>query len=200
MQNNQYVVANMIWAFFLFILGVFVILPGWSFFPFNFVLVVLNLIDFGIHEMGHMVLGLTGWIFIGMLGGSLFQWGGPLLLMAYSFYKKRFTTAYFFFFWFGKSLNESVIYIRDARSQSLPLMSPFFFTGEPITHDWNYLLGQLHLLQADQMIAGMFWVAGTLVMLTAIFLTAVPLAVLQGWLGRWIIIADPQNVQSRGYR
>jgi hypothetical protein len=198
MQNNKYVIPNMVWALFLCVLGVVVIMPAWSFFPFNFMLVALNLIDYGIHEMGHMVLGLSGIIFIGMLGGSLFQWGGPLLMMSYSFYKKRFTTAYFFLFWFGKSLNESVPYIRDARSQALPLISPFFFTGEPVTHDWNYLLGQLHLLQADQAIAGMFWVAGTLVMLAAIFLTAVPAVVIRGWVGRYWNAVDSQKIPPQG--
>jgi hypothetical protein len=176
--------VNLIWAFFLFWLGVAVIVPSFNLFPFGLMVSVLDFIDFGIHEMGHMVLGITGFVFLGMLGGSLFQWCGPLVMMAYSFYKKRFTTAFFFLFWFGKSLNESVVYIRDARTQTLPLMSPFFFTGEPITHDWNYMLGQLHLLWADQAIAGMFWVTGTLVILCAVFLTAVPGEVLQLWISR----------------
>ena len=198
MRDYKFLIANMVWAFFLLLLGVAVIAPGLNLFPFNFLVGVLTLIDYGIHEMGHMVLGLSGWIFIGMLGGSLFQWGGPLLMMAYSFYKKRFTTAYFFLFWFGKSLNESVPYIRDARSQALPLISPFFFTGEPVTHEWNYLLGQLHLLGADQVIAGMFWVAGTLVMLAAVLVTAVPLEVFQGWLARWMSNIDPKKTQFGG--
>jgi len=183
-MRSVYPTLNLIWAFFLTILAAAVIVPAFTLFPWGLIVTVLTFVDFGIHEMGHMVLGITGIIFLGILGGSLFQWGGPLLLMAYSFYKKRFTTAYFFLFWFGKSLNESVPYIRDARSQALPLLSPFFFTGEPITHDWNYMLGQLHLLGADQVIAGLFWVAGTLVMLAAIFLTAVPGKLLQVWVGR----------------
>jgi len=183
----NYKVLNIIWAFFLVLLGAAVLVPGFNVFPFSFIVAILNFVDFGIHEMGHMVLGITGLVFLGILGGSLFQWGGPLLLMAYSFYQKRFTTAFFFLFWFGKSLNESVPYIRDARSQALPMLSPFFFTGEPVTHDWNYMLGQLGLLSADQAIAGIFWVVGTLVILLAIFLTAVPDDLLQFWIRRLVV-------------
>jgi hypothetical protein len=199
-MRPNYKILNLIWAFFLLMLGVAVLVPSFNLFPFGFIVVMLNWIDFGIHEMGHIVLGITGIVFLGILGGSLFQWGGPLLMMAYSFYQKRFTTAFFFLFWFGKSLNESVPYIRDAHSQALPLMSPFFFTGEPIAHDWNYMLGQMHLLGVDQAIAGIFWVVSTLVLLCAIFLTAIPGEILQLWIGHIISKLDRVETMQEGLR
>ena len=168
-------------AFFLFWTGIAVIFPQWHIFPFGTLVDILNMLDFGIHEMGHMVLSLPGNRYLGVLGGSLFQWGAPLLMLVYSTYKRRFTTTLFFLFWLGQSLIQSTPYIADARSQSLPLISPFFFTGEPITHDWNFMLGQLNLLWADKIIGGLFFLVGCFFMGLAVLLLVIPMEWILGW-------------------
>ncbi|MCE1252743.1 MAG: hypothetical protein LWX83_04240 [Anaerolineae bacterium] len=162
-------------AFFLFWLGVAVLVPEWQMLPFALLANALNVLDFGIHEMGHMVFGFVPIRFVGVLGGSLMQWLAPLWMLMYALYKKQPVSARLFLFWSGQSLIHSAPYIGDARSQSLQLLSPFFFTGEKIIHDWNYILGQLHLLWADQFLSGLFYLGGSVLMLTAVLLFIVPL-------------------------
>ena len=73
---------------FLFLgLGAAVVLPKWDFFPFRLTVEVISLLDFGIHEMGHMVFSLFQNKFLTVAGGSFFHWGAPLLMTAYSLYK-----------------------------------------------------------------------------------------------------------------
>ena len=168
-------------GFFLFWLGIAVLIPQWDIPPLRLMVNLITLLDFGIHEMGHMVFGIFGIPFLGVLGGSLFQWSAPILMAGYAVYKKWLTWAIFFFFWFGITIQESAPYIKDASNQKLPLSSPFFFTGEPITHDWNYLLSQTHLLWADQIIGILFFIAGSMVMLLAVALMLIP----KEWIVEW---------------
>ena len=90
----------------------------------------------------------------------------------------------YFFFWFGITLTETAPYIMDARAQKLSLMSPFFFIGGEILHDWNFLLGQLHLLWADQLIGGFFLMGGYGVMLLVVFLIILPHGVILSCLSK----------------
>lgn len=171
-------------AFFLFWTGIAVLIPEWRMLPFALLVDVMNVLDFGIHEMGHMVFGLVPIQFVGVLGGSLMQWLAPLVMLLYAIYKRQLISARLFLFWFGQSLIHSAPYIDDARSRSLQLMSPFFFAGGDIIHDWNYMLGQFNLLWADHIVAMLFYVGGSLIMLTAVLLFLIPLQKITGWLSR----------------
>ena len=51
-------------------------------------------------------------------------------------------------FWTVESITDVAIYMADARAQALPLIG-----GHAAMHDWNYLLGQLHLLAWTQALA-----------------------------------------------
>lgn len=44
-------------------------------------------------------------------------------------------------FWTGESVTDVAIYVEDAKKRALPLLG-----GDLASHDWNYLLGQLGLL------------------------------------------------------
>jgi hypothetical protein len=110
----------------------------------------VDFLDLGIHELGHVVLMPFGqWI--GVAGGSLAQVLAPLYGIWQFLRQQDYFAAAFGLGWLGESLHNLSIYIGDARRQELPLAN--LFGGDPI-HDWNYLLGSLHLLAADARIAG----------------------------------------------
>jgi hypothetical protein len=155
-------------ALFLILAAVTTFFPKIQLFPVNLLLSALSLLSFVIHEAGHIVFGLLG-TFIGVLGGTLAQLLFPATVGALAWYRRRRVTAMFFAFWIGQGLTEIARYIGDARSQQLQLFSPqtAFGGGSPL-HDWNYLLGTLHLLSFDQIIAGLVTGLGILVMLAAI--------------------------------
>ncbi len=110
-----------------------------------------------IHEAGHIVFLPFG-EFMHILGGSLFQVLLPLVYVVYFFFKKEYYSASLLVFWVGQSLVNVSVYASDALLMQLPLLG-----GEGIGHDWNVLLGMLHLLPYTQGIGLGIYVAGTLV-------------------------------------
>jgi hypothetical protein len=80
------------------------------------------------------------------------------------------------------------VYVGDARSQALPLVSPF--PGE-IVHDWNYLLGTLGLLESDAIIARLVRTMGYASLLASVLL------------GGWMLLVmstDPVRRRNRTRR
>jgi hypothetical protein len=125
----------------------------------------LDILDFVFHEAGHILFGSMG-EFISVAGGTAGQLFVPIFFLAATIYRRRFYAAAFFMFWIGHNLINISMYVGDARQQSLHLISPgALLTGEQASHDWNYLLGHLSLLWADQFLAAFFYVLGVLVML-----------------------------------
>ena len=70
-------------------------------------------------------------------------------------------------FWTGESITDVAVYMADAKKQTLPLLG-----GEGVTHDWNYLLAQLHLLGAAEFLGRLTWLLGVGVIVAAIVLLA----------------------------
>jgi hypothetical protein len=108
-------------------------------------------ITLAIHELGHVLFGFLGeWL--GVAGGSIAQLAAPIAV-AWILYRQR---DYFGVAvggaWLSMSLSNLAVYVADARAEELPLYS--LGGGDPV-HDWNYLLGSLHLLAHDARIAGM---------------------------------------------
>jgi len=107
-------------------------------------------ITLAIHELGHVLFGPFGeWL--GVAGGSITQLAGPLAV-ALILLRQR---DYFGFAvggaWLSMSLSNMAVYVADARAEELPLVS---LGGGDVIHDWNYLLGSVHLLAHDAQIAG----------------------------------------------
>lgn len=127
----------------------------------------LSLLGFLIHEAGHPLFGLLG-TFLGVLGGTLAQMLFPLAVGLLAYYRRRLVWT-FFIFWLGQGLTEIARYIADARAQQLKLFAPqTAFGGAAPVHDWNYLLGQLGLLPADQVLGALVFGVGVVVMLAAV--------------------------------
>jgi len=124
----------------------------------------LDSLNLAIHETGHLVFGFDGET-LAVLGGTLFQLIVPTVFVAALWRAGDRHGATVPLWWLGQSCWNVSVYVKDARSQLLPLVGG----GE---HDWAFLLGQWGWLERDQAIGG------------AIFLTGVVLysvAVVGGW-------------------
>ncbi|MNL22612.1 hypothetical protein D3C87_1439660 [compost metagenome] len=109
-----------------------------------------------IHEAGHPLFGFFG-EFMGFAGGTLMQLLIPVAFLVSFFRQGQFFSSSLMLFWLGQSLVNISIYSGDAVAMELPL----FGAGDRI-HDWNWMLGELNLLEATPVIAGAFRLFGIL--------------------------------------
>ncbi|MFO8174780.1 MAG: hypothetical protein ACQET1_09355 [Gemmatimonadota bacterium] len=108
----------------------------------------LNLV---VHEAGHMFFFWFG-EFLGMAGGTIFELVIPAVV-GVTFYRQRdFFGMAVVLFWLGTALFHVGVYMADARSRSLALVS--MGAGEPM-HDWYYLLAHFGLLEQDRLLGGL---------------------------------------------
>jgi hypothetical protein len=99
------------------------------------------------HEAGHVIFGVFG-RFIGVLGGSLFQFALPVALAGVFLRQRDHFGASICAWWAGQNLLDVAPYIADARALQLVLLGGQ--TGAEVEgHDWEYLLGQMGLLHKD---------------------------------------------------
>jgi hypothetical protein len=113
-------------------------------------------ITLAFHEMGHLLFGFAGH-FIGSLMGSGMQLLIPLIVVVVFYRQPDYFGMSVGGFWFSFSLFELANYVADARAMELPLVG---FSDDP-EHDWNYLLGTLHLLAADRFFAAVLRLVAT---------------------------------------
>ncbi|WP_052128195.1 hypothetical protein [Neosynechococcus sphagnicola] len=126
--------------------------------PFQF----LHGVNLFIHEGGH-VLFILGGEFLYFLGGSLTQILLPLMFTGYFLIHRQHFASAVALFWTAQNFMDVSVYIKDARLQALPLLG-----GENVTHDWNYLLGQLHLLEQDLLLGSLCFAIGVLLYLLSV--------------------------------
>jgi hypothetical protein len=131
---------------------------------------IFSAIDLMIHELGHVIFSFTG-NFFGILGGTVTQLAAPVGAGIVFLRQRDYFGISVAGAWLSYNLFEIAFYVADAQEMDLPLLS--VYSGEPI-HDWNYLLGKLGLLQADNALAGF-------TRLIAFLIGAMSLA-LGGWL------------------
>lgn len=124
----------------------------------------LDSLDLAIHETGHLIFAFDG-EFLMLLGGTLFQLIVPGAFTVALWRQGDRHGATVPLWWLGQNCWNISVYIKDARTQELPLVGG----GE---HDWALLLGELGWLDRDQAIGGAVFLAG--VVLYAV-------AVVSGW-------------------
>lgn len=113
-------------------------------------------ITLAFHELGHILFNFAGH-FIGSLMGSGMQILVPLAVTLIFVRQPDWFGVSVGGFWLSFSLFELATYVGDARSMDLPLVG---FSDHP-EHDWNYLLGTMHLLPADHVLAFLIRVVAT---------------------------------------
>ena len=111
---------------------------------------IIDNADLVIHEAGHFFFMFFG-KFIYTLGGTLMQIILPSIIAWYFFRNYYKTGVQFSLLWLGQNLINISVYAADAKAKSLPLLG-----GDKVYHDWNYLLGQLNLLNYDAEVGYVF--------------------------------------------
>lgn len=126
----------------------------------------LHGIDLVIHEAGHAIaLFLPRFLYI--LGGSALQVLLPAVC-AWAFLRQREPASFAVaLFWTGESVTDVAIYMADAKKRALPLLG-----GDGTIHDWNYLLGQLGLLNWAEWLGRLTFGLGILIITTALGILA----------------------------
>jgi hypothetical protein len=132
-------------------------------------LAFLHLIDLVFHEAGHVIFGVLG-RFPGMLGGSLNQVLVPAVCAGYFLWHRQRAAAAVALFWVGENVTDVAIYVADGRDMRLALLA------EGLTHDWNWILGELTLRNQAEPIGRAVFAVGLLVIVAALALLALDLA------------------------
>lgn len=127
----------------------------------------LHMINFPIHEIGHVIFRSFG-EFMMILGGSLFQILLPIIFFFYFLARQEFFSVAVIILWIGNNFFDVAMYIRDAVYMELPLANPFAPNGTELKHDWNYLLTSTNMLMHSDLIANIFIVIGSLITITGI--------------------------------
>jgi len=115
------------------------------------------------HEAGHVLFMFFGQ-FLAIAGGSITQILIPVVFFVYFFLNRMYFSAYVILFWVGHNFISVSVYAGDAIKQSLPLLG-----GESVTHDWNYLLSTLNMLDFAPVISGLFFWTGVILYFMAVF-------------------------------
>lgn len=127
---------------------------------------VFSGITLAIHELGHVLFGPFGeWL--GIAGGSITQLAAPLAVALIMLRQRDYFGVAVGGAWLSMSLSNLAVYVADARAEALPLYS--LGGGDPV-HDWNYLLGSLHLLPQDTAIAGAVRLASLAALVVSVLL------------------------------
>ena len=114
----------------------------------------LDSLDLAIHESGHLIFAPFGET-LAMLGGTLLQLILPAAFIVALWRGGDRHGATVPLWWLGQNCWNISVYIKDARTQALPLVGG----GE---HDWAFLLGQWDLMERDLAIGGAVYFAGVL--------------------------------------
>ncbi len=116
-----------------------------------------------IHELGHVLFGFFGeWLSVA--GGSITQLAAPLAVALILLRQRDYFGVAVGGAWLSMSLSNMAVYVADARAEELPLYS---LGGGDVIHDWNYLLGSVHLLSHDLEIARLVRLAAAALLLAS---------------------------------
>jgi hypothetical protein len=126
--------------------------------PNNAVLMGMNFLDFGVHEVSHMIVFFLPSIFVAA-AGSVGEIAFPVLILVATIKSKSYFTVTLATTWIMLAMHNVGMYMADARSQSLPLVGP----SEVVKHDWNYVFEQLGWLNYDMTIGGTVTTIGMIV-------------------------------------
>lgn len=120
--------------------------------------------DLVIHEAGHAFFMFFGH-FLYVLGGTLMQLILPSLIAWYFFRSSYRTGVQVALLWLGQNLINISVYAADASQMRLKLLG-----GSRVKHDWNYLLGQLDIIEYSSEVGYVIFAFAILVFLLSLSL------------------------------
>lgn len=120
---------------------------------------IISGIDFGIHELGHLLFIPFG-EFMTILGGSLFQVLFPLAWLIVALRRSWFFAATVILCWLGLSLIDVSIYAADAEVRLLPLVT--MSASYDDAHDWYQILTRLDVLEHTNTVAHVLRLTGVI--------------------------------------
>ena len=124
----------------------------------------IDYINLLIHEGGHGVFIIFG-KFIYTLGGTLMQIIIPGMFVFFYLLKKKKFLAQLFLIWLGENLINISVYAADAQVRKLPLLG-----GNKVYHDWNWILGEIGILEYDYVIGYFFFGLGIIMFILALMI------------------------------
>lgn len=98
------------------------------------------------HEAGHSIFIFLPSI-ITALAGSCMQVAVPSICATYFYQRSEYTSASLLLLWVAQNLINVSLYARDAIPMNLTLLG-----GDSVTHDWNFIFTELHILNQS-----IFW-------------------------------------------
>jgi len=124
----------------------------------NLIVSGLHLIDFGVHEVSHIVVAFLPPLAVAA-AGSIGEIGFTFLILYATLKAKSYFATVFAALWVMLGFMSVGRYMADARAQVLPLMGP----GDAPQHDWNFIFSQLGWLNADTIIGGTVSAIGVII-------------------------------------
>ncbi len=133
-------------------------------FGFNAIFFLMDSLTLIIHEAGHTILGIFGWRFLTILGGTLFQLILPLLIVIYGWQNRKLFTTQLALFWLGFSWFDTAAYCADAFNRQLPLIGNLPKTA----HDFFNILDTLNLFEHYKSIAWILYAIGVIICIMSV--------------------------------
>jgi hypothetical protein len=121
----------------------------------NIVLGGMYFIEFGVHEVSHLVTAFLPPILCAT-AGSIGEVSFTVLMAVAAYRAKSYMALGFTLLWVMLAANSAGIYMADARAQQLQLVG----AGPDPKHDWNFVFGQLGWLDWDTFIGTFVRVMG----------------------------------------
>ncbi|MDB5177113.1 MAG: hypothetical protein JWN75_781 [Candidatus Saccharibacteria bacterium] len=124
----------------------------------NVLLGGLYFIQFGVHETAHIVFGFLPPVLVAAAGSVSEVLFTGLVAFA-AFRAKSYFAGVFGLLWVMLAMKSMGNYMADARAMAMPLIGP---SSDP-HHDWNFVFGQLGLLNSDIFIGTTVQVIGAII-------------------------------------
>lgn len=158
MNTNGYSIVKILFTLGLFVWGIFGLIN------------ILNIyfiyaVNIMIHESGHFIFFFMP-TFFHFFAGTMMQILMPNLFLFYFIRRRSYYSASVMLFWIATNLFMIAPYIKDARTMNPDI--PSLIPGG--IHDWNYMLGQLNLLNYDQIIGNIVLMIGIIYLLLSLVL------------------------------
>ena len=115
---------------------------------------LIDVTDFFIHELGHVLFWFFWNEFLAIAGWTLFQLIIPILLLIMFFTQKDYFAVALSFAWIWTNFFYISMYSSDAIRLNLPLVS--MWAWETI-HDWNYMFHELWVILYTDLISDIFY-------------------------------------------